>query len=304
MLNAAIAQQAIKTYFLTNSGKIVSAKDSAEYFLQIFPPDTSMDKNLFVVKEFYSNGKIKLIGNANMQSLKFEGRAVSFFPNGHKMNIKEYENGQLIGDIIEFYPNGRFYNKKSYAKTVTEETELLLKDCSDSTGKVLALNGNGEWIKFNDDFTGITEQGNIIDGRKDSVWKIATTKTSGFFITYKNGMNMKSVPYSVSGNKDYVSIDSPPEFPGGLEEFLKFLGHNIKYPETAIKNRTQGRVIVSFVVEKDGSLVEIKVARGIGDGCDEESVRVMKLSPKWKPGTQNGTPVRVAYSVPLSFALN
>jgi protein TonB len=104
-------------------------------------------------------------------------------------------------------------------------------------------------------------------------------------------------------NKIFTSVEQVPEFPGGLDAFGRYLGKNIRYPAVARENGTQGRVIVSFVCERDGSLTDVKVARGIGDGCDEEAVRVIKSSPKWKPGIQNGRPVRVAYSVPISFTL-
>lgn len=94
-----------------------------------------------------------------------------------------------------------------------------------------------------------------------------------------------------------------PTFPGGKEGFNKFLGTTVKYPKAAREANIQGKVIASFIVEKDGSLTDIKIVRGIGYGADEETIRVLKSSPNWKPGTQNGKPVRVAYSVPISFAL-
>ena len=105
-------------------------------------------------------------------------------------------------------------------------------------------------------------------------------------------------------NKIFTSVEQVPEFPGGIEKFYAYLSKNIRYPAVARENGTQGRVIVSFVCEKDGSLTDVKVARGIGDGCDEEAVRVLKASPKWTPGVQNGRKVRVAYSVPISFTLS
>jgi protein TonB len=105
-------------------------------------------------------------------------------------------------------------------------------------------------------------------------------------------------------NKIFTSVEQVPEFPGGLSAFGKYLEKNIRYPAVARENNTQGKVFVSFVCERDGSLTDVKVARGIGDGCDEEAVRVIKASPHWKPGIQNGRPVRVQYSVPISFTLS
>lgn len=105
-------------------------------------------------------------------------------------------------------------------------------------------------------------------------------------------------------NKIFTAVEQEPTFPGGMEKFINYLSKNIHYPAIARENNTQGRVIVSFVCERDGSLTDVKVARGIGDGCDEEAVRVIRNSPKWKPGIQNGRPVRVAYSVPIAFTLS
>ncbi|RYY34329.1 MAG: energy transducer TonB [Sphingobacteriaceae bacterium] len=104
-------------------------------------------------------------------------------------------------------------------------------------------------------------------------------------------------------NQIFAAVENQPNFPGGMAAFYKYLGNNIRYPAVARENNVQGRVFVTFVVEKDGSLTDIKVMRGIGSGCDEEAIRVLKKSPKWTPGIQNGRPVRVQYSVPIAFNL-
>lgn len=107
------------------------------------------------------------------------------------------------------------------------------------------------------------------------------------------------------GQKDkiYISADKVPDFPGGLDKFYDFLGKNIKYPAEMKQKNVEGKVFVSFVVEKDGSLSHMKILREPGYGSGKESVRVMKLSPKWIPGEQNGKKVRVQYTVPITFTL-
>lgn len=105
-------------------------------------------------------------------------------------------------------------------------------------------------------------------------------------------------------NKIFTAVEKNPDFPGGLEAFGRYLGKNIHYPAVARENNVQGKVYLQFVVEKDGSLTDIKVLRSLGSGTDEEAVRVLKSSPKWKPGIQNGRPVRVYYTVPISFTLS
>jgi protein TonB len=111
---------------------------------------------------------------------------------------------------------------------------------------------------------------------------------------------------AVDDNKvyDFVSIEKQPEFPGGISKFYGYLGKAIKYPPMAQENNVQGKVFLSFVVEKDGKLTDITVTRGLGSGTDEEAIRVLKASPRWNPGIQNGKPVRVKYNINVNFTLN
>ena len=106
------------------------------------------------------------------------------------------------------------------------------------------------------------------------------------------------------GTEIFISAERMPDFPGGLRGFYKFLGSNIHYPDDMKKNGVQGKVVVTFVVEKDGSLTGVRVIRSLYPSGDRESVRVIKLSPKWLPGVQNNIVVRVQYTVPISFALS
>jgi len=99
-------------------------------------------------------------------------------------------------------------------------------------------------------------------------------------------------------------VEEMPSPKGGFEEFYKYLNKNLKYPPKASRTNIEGRVFLSFVVETDGSLTDIQVMKGIGAGCDEESIRVMQNAPKWNPGKQRGNPVRVRYAFPIVFRLN
>lgn len=100
-----------------------------------------------------------------------------------------------------------------------------------------------------------------------------------------------------------VAIETQPNFPGGMDKFYAYLRKSVKYPPMAAERNTQGKVFLSFVVEKNGELTDIKVDRPLGDGTDEEAIRVLKASPRWTPGIQNGRPVRVKYNIPISFTL-
>jgi len=109
-----------------------------------------------------------------------------------------------------------------------------------------------------------------------------------------------------TGNEIYsaAGIESYPEFPGGMAAWAKFIQKNLRYPYAAQERGTQGKVYLNFVVEKDGSITDVNVVRGIGYGCDEEAVRVIKKSPRWKAGMQNNQAVRVRYSMPIAYLLN
>lgn len=99
-------------------------------------------------------------------------------------------------------------------------------------------------------------------------------------------------------------VEHLPQFPGGDMALMDFLANNVKYPEEAMKKGLQGRVVVNFIVEKDGSLTNVNVARAVDPLLDAEALRVVKAMPKWTPGKQNGKPVRVKFNIPVSFRLN
>ena len=101
----------------------------------------------------------------------------------------------------------------------------------------------------------------------------------------------------------FTVVENDPEFPGGIEALYKYIGENIKYPPTARQSSIEGKVYVTFVVEKDGSIANAKVLRDIGGGCGQEALRVVKSMPNWKPGRQHGNAVRVQFNLPISFNL-
>lgn len=104
-------------------------------------------------------------------------------------------------------------------------------------------------------------------------------------------------------NKVFDVVEQMPSFPGGPSALMKYLSENVKYPVVAQENGVQGRVVVSFVVEKDGHITDVKVVRSVDPTLDKEAARVVKSMPNWIPGKQNGSAVRVKYNVPVSFKL-
>lgn len=101
---------------------------------------------------------------------------------------------------------------------------------------------------------------------------------------------------------DFAEVE--PEFPGGEDAMIKFIQANVVYPEKSREMGEQGTVYVQFVVNTDGSITDIVILKGVSELLDEEAMRVIKLMPNWKPGVQNGKPVRVRYQIPIKFAID
>ena len=102
----------------------------------------------------------------------------------------------------------------------------------------------------------------------------------------------------------FIVVEEDPEFPGGIDSLYAFIRRNLHYPEEAWNNKIEGTVYVTFSVEKDGSISNVKLLRDIGGGCGAEAVRVVKLMPKWKPGKQRGIPVRTQFNLPIKFKMS
>ena len=101
-----------------------------------------------------------------------------------------------------------------------------------------------------------------------------------------------------------LKVEEMPEYPGGMSAMIAFIRENLKYPKDAKEAKKEGRVLCSFIIDKTGEVTEVKVAKSSGtQSLDDEAVRVVSLMPNWKPGTEDGKPVRVSYTIPLVFKL-
>ena len=99
-------------------------------------------------------------------------------------------------------------------------------------------------------------------------------------------------------------VEEMPSFPGGEVKLVEYIAKNLNYPHDAIEKGIEGRVFVGFIIDVDGSVTDVKLLRGIGGGCDEEAIRVIKSLPKWRPAKQNGVFSRVSYQIPVNFKLD
>ncbi len=119
------------------------------------------------------------------------------------------------------------------------------------------------------------------------------------------GLQSGNMPGENAANESeiFVIVEQMPEFPGGSQALLQYLATKIHYPELARENKVEGLVVVQFIIDEKGKISNVTVLRGIGGGCDEEAIRVIKVMPDWQPGRQRGMPVKVRYNVPVRFVL-
>ena len=115
---------------------------------------------------------------------------------------------------------------------------------------------------------------------------------------------MTSTAQTKKNDMVFDVVEVMPQFPGGQIAMLKYIMENMKYPEQAMKEGIQGRVAVSFIVEKDGRVSNVRLLHSVQSALDKEAIRVVKSMPKWTPGKQNGKPVRVRFNLPVMFKLN
>nr|WP_067063559.1 energy transducer TonB [Mucilaginibacter sp. L294] len=284
-------------YYMRNDHVVAYNEPDAQFIRFIIKADSGM----FKVRDYYRNGHIRLVAKTAVDSANFErgtqGICYEYYNTGKRKSIKIYNKGQVVGDAVTYYPNGGLNTIENYSPQ-----GIYLKQYLDTAGNTLADNGNGKWLKINDGkFDGFME-GPVVNGKEDGEWKRHVADTV-YTIVYKQGDVISGKEFLKVKDIVFEKVEEVPSFPGGDLAFSKYISRYVRYPAIARENNIQGRVIISFVVERDGSLTDIKVVKGIGGGCDEESLRVMSLSPKWKPGLRDGKPVRVQYSIPITFAI-
>lgn len=168
---------------------------------------------------------------------------------------------------------------------------------------------DGEWI-FLFSTGQISEKGLFADDNREGEWiSYRKDKTIEQICLYKNGKIIKVKSLNSDGSeltaKDtFDLVDQMPEFPGGQEAMMRFLSSKLNYPAKARENNIQGRVILQFVINKEGFLSDTEVLKSVNEDLENEAIRVVEMMPNWIPGKQDGVPVAVRFTLPIVFKLN
>jgi len=285
----------------------VEVKDSADFIRIIQEPDSGSLN--FRVFEYYPDKTLRFLGAVSSfdPQLVFEGPSKRFYKNGKQEEIVSYKNGIPVGTAFQFHTNGKLHRILEHGDegihvrlAWNKSYHYKVKELYDSTGVAIVKDGKG-YVKEKDDaFIG---EGLYLNGMREGLWKFTRadkavtseeTFAAGKFLSGK-------VINSDGSSRTYDKEALTPEFKGGMDGFNRYLSRKIQFPADAMRLGITGKVYVSFVVEADGSISDIKLLNRIYPSLDREALRVIARSPEWIPGQQHGIPVRVVFNVPVSY---
>lgn len=260
-------------------------------------------KSIFINKEEFETGKIPL---------ELIAHEKAHLQQKHTLDILFIEVLQIVfwfNPLLVLFKkaiklNHEFLADEAVNKqfdSVTAYQKLLLNFASNKN--TIALASNLNYL--------ITKKRLIMMTKKESRFKMIFKVLMVSFVCVMSlfVFSSETIAQKVKDKSDYDktimndindSIEKQPEYPGGIEEFYKLVGMNFKIPAAASKQKLEGKAIIEFMVERDGSLSEFKIVKDLGYGIGNEAIRTIKLSPKWIPGSINGKPARVLYTLPIT----
>jgi hypothetical protein len=287
-----------KIIYFDSIGKDASKENHTSYRII---KDYYTEKNLYQIKDYYKSGELKMEGNSKTKDgYSKEGTYVYYYENGNKKIYENYFKGRLQGKCQQWYENGNLKLEGEYFQDEnTLNSDFKMDNYWNSKNEHLVVNGNGNYDENDEN---ISVKGKIKNGYKDDIWTETNKKLNySYTETYKKGkfLSGKSVD-SLGIERKYDVLEVRPLPKKGINDFYKFIGNNFVKTKEAVANKVAGRIIVQFVIDKQGKIVEPKILKSLGYGLDEEVIRVVTSYDNWNVGQQRGVPVRVLYSIPIS----
>jgi len=251
-----------------------------KYYRIIAPYDSQ--KKLYNIKDYNKFGVLLIDGNSKTtDAFVKEGEFVYYYDNGNKKCAENYNNNKSIGKSEQWYENG---NKKSEGEYFESQKRInndyKLYQYWNPEGKQTIIDGNGYYEEIGEDYA---DSGNIKNGLKEGTWKGEYSKKHKYVEEYKNNV-----------------LESRPEPKGGIGDFYQYIGKNFTVPKEY--ENLKGKIITTFIVDKDGTIIEPKIIKSVNETLDQEAIRVLTSFEKWIPAKQRGQYVRVLYSIPITLA--
>jgi len=291
------------TIYYDAEWKKIDSKEGASFYGKVFKGGDG----LWEARDYYLDGVLQMKGTYLDELRTKKQGAFEYYHENEQLSARGvYEDGEKEGLWTYWYENGQLKSKGSNIKGNANGVWIYWDETGELKSKGSSIKGdeNGVWTYWYEDGKIRREsnfKGGKFDGELRTYWENGTLKRHD---VYESGKLKKGEVWDSLGKEEaYYDFMIMPEFKGGERELMKFIYENIKYPSIARENGIEGQVVVWFIVEKDGTISNIKIKRNIGGNCGKEAVRIVKMMPKWKPGMEDGKPVRVSFNLPVRFKL-
>lgn len=292
--------QQVITKFYDKEGRIAEETVSYYYVVKNEPFNSSGD----TIRSYYKNGDIVRSVEAVDEAGMREGESCFYHENGNLRTKATYQRGSIMGEVLSYYPDKKMQSMEVHS----ELNKYRLLNYWDSLGNQIIKDGSGFCRCVFNIIAGQEklEIGKLQDSLRDSVWVgIRKNGRKYYEEIYDRGKFISGISFDDEEKKyEYNKIEEMGAPEGGLEQAYAHIRTQMRYPAKARKAGIEGKVYVEFIIEKDGSISNVKIVKGIGAGCDEVAINAVKTLPPWIPARQRGQLVRQKMVLPLAFKLN
>lgn len=285
--------------YLDSLGKPATKENFFKY--EVFKKE-NLEQEKYTLQTFdKENHLIQSYSYSDPEARKLNGETIFYYTNGKKKSSINYVDNRLVGNAFTWYENGNPKEESSYLDVSwgSAKHQKMINYWNEK-GEKTVDNGNG-FLESNGDY--LTEKGNYRNGFKEGKWTGNSLKnTFSYEETYTDGELVSGVSIESDGTKnEYTSLEVKPEPIKGMGHFYKYISKNFNAPNSAYKNKIQGKIIVAFVVDKEGKITEPKIVRSLGTELDNEAIRILTSYENWKPALQKGRKVRCSFNIPIQL---
>lgn len=296
--NELILSPTDKLVYLDSTNQETKSKDYA--YIRVIK-DSKLKQESYAVQEYYRSGAMRMEGNSKTNNgYSYEGEVTYYHKNGAKKSIANYSKGNAIGKDYQWHENGSKKLEGEYIEDEKKKTsQHKINQFWDANGAQKIVDGNGFFENKDDNES---EKGAIKNGFKEGPWEGSSTKFgTSYKETYQDGKLISGTSTDKNGETyHYTEAEVLPNPKKGLMDFYKFIAKNYQIPNSLPKE-TSGKIYITFVVDKEGKIVEPKILRDLGYGTGQEAARIVTAYDGFTPGEERGKKVRCTYSIPITI---
>ena len=306
-LTIAQSPKSFSVKIFLDSLKNETSEENHKYYRIV--KEYNSNKERYEFSEYYKSGKIALRGaTKDKDKIILDGNAISYYENGTKKVASNYTASYLNGPQFKWYENGKmqFVKEFTFDPVKKESTEKVIQYWDENNNQNI-IDGNGIYDnqteltrRDQNEISFFGEKGEIKNGVREGIWTGRSLKLKITFTeSYENGKLISGVSTDENNmNYNYSEVMQKPMAKNGINSFYKYIGQNYNTPKV---QGLQGQIYLTFVVDKEGKLVEPKVLRDLGYGTGTEAIRIINTAKNWLPGKMRVIPIRTMYSLPITI---